>query len=92
MYGAYWCSHCNNQKQEFGMEATKLLTYVECDKDGANSQNSLCREKKIPGYPTWEIGGKLYPGEKDLEELESILDEFDIKRGTTLSSHQPLLQ
>ena len=21
LYGAYWCSHCNNQKQLFGMEA-----------------------------------------------------------------------
>jgi hypothetical protein len=26
----------------------------------------------VPGYPTWEINGELYPGEKSIEELEEI--------------------
>ena len=29
---------------------------------------------QIPGYPTWEISGKLYPGEKTLPELADILN------------------
>lgn len=62
MYGAYWCSHCNNQKQILGQEAMKVVGYVECDKEGMNSQNDLCREKKVPGYPTWIIDGQKYPG------------------------------
>jgi len=38
------------------------------------SQRELCKEKRVPGFPTWEIQGKQYPGEKDLAELEAILD------------------
>lgn len=74
MYGAYWCSHCNNQKQQFGVEAAKIFPYIECDKEGANSQNAICKEKKLEGYPTWELQGKLFPGEKSLDELEKIVD------------------
>ena len=29
-YGAYWCSHCNDQKVAFGAEAARMLRYVEC--------------------------------------------------------------
>lgn len=31
---------------------------------------------QLPGYPTWEIGGQLYPGEKGISELEHIADTF----------------
>jgi len=74
MYGAYWCSHCYDQKQTLGKEVfvQNYVTYIECDKEGANSQRSLCKERKVPGYPTWEIGGKLFPGEQSIEELEDI--------------------
>lgn len=47
MYGAYWCSHCFNQKQELGIQAKEYYTYIECDKKGYNSQNSMCRSKKV---------------------------------------------
>lgn len=74
MYGAYWCSHCYNQKQEFGKEAfDEHIKYVECDKEGTDSQYGMCRKRDVPGYPTWEIGGKLYPGEKTLAEIENIM-------------------
>jgi uncharacterized membrane protein len=75
MYGAYWCSHCYDQKQTFGKEAFQLIDYVECSKEGKNSNTPLCREKNVPGYPTWEISGKLFPGERALEELEEIVSE-----------------
>ena len=47
-----------------------------CAKDGVNSQTTLCKEKNVPGYPTWEIGGKLFPGEQELEELEVIIQNI----------------
>lgn len=72
-YGAFWCSHCYEQKQILGAEAMKKIPYIECSKDGANANAALCRSKKIPGYPTWEIAGKLYPGEQALEELQQIV-------------------
>lgn len=64
MYGAFWCSHCFNQKQELGRQAYEegYYQYIECDKEGFMSESAICRAKKIPGYPTWEINGKFYPG------------------------------
>ena len=73
MYGAYWCSHCFDQKEALGKEAFRKITYVECSKDGYNSQTKLCKEKEVPGYPTWEINGKLYPGQQELDELEELI-------------------
>jgi hypothetical protein len=37
------------------------LTYVECDKKGTNSKRDTCKEKKVPGFPTWEINGEFFP-------------------------------
>ena len=76
-YGAYWCSHCFNQKQELGKEAFAKVEYIECDKEGVNSQKNLCRAKKIPGYPTWELNGQLFPGEKTIEELEKVVSDVE---------------
>jgi len=53
------------------------VTYVECAKDGKDSQAAMCKEAKVPGFPTWDIGGKLYPGEWGLDELEDILKEVN---------------
>ena len=77
MYGAYWCSHCFNQKQNLGIEAKTYFEYIECDKEGENSQNGLCKSKKVPGYPTWEIAGQLYPGEKEIDELDKLLTSIE---------------
>ena len=73
MYGAYWCSHCYDQKEALGKQAFGKIQYVECSKDGVNSQNKLCKSKQVPGYPTWEIQGELYPGEQELDELEDLV-------------------
>ena len=72
LYTAYWCPHCHNQKQRFGKEAVKLLEVVECDRRGVNPQLQLCRDKKVRGYPTWEINGRLYPGNQSLESLANF--------------------
>mmetsp|Transcript_25435 Transcript_25435/g.33211 ORF Transcript_25435/g.33211 Transcript_25435/m.33211 type:complete len:405 (+) Transcript_25435:76-1290(+) len=75
MYGAYWCSHCYDQKQAFGKEAYKNIKYIECSKKGVNSETDKCQIRDVPGYPTWEINGELYPGERSLDMLEKIVDE-----------------
>ena len=68
-YGAYWCSHCQSQKASFGAVAAAKLLYIECAKDGENSQRELCRTKDIKSFPTWEINGKNVPGAKSLKDL-----------------------
>ena len=79
MYGAYWCSHCYGQKQALGREVVdKYVTYVECDKKGAYNKRDFCKERKVPGFPTWEINGELFPGEKGIAELKAI-SGFDKK-------------
>ncbi len=71
-YGAYWCSHCQSQKSYFGAAAAAKLPYVECARDGVNSQRELCRTKDIKVFPTWVIDGKNVPGAKKLKELAAI--------------------
>ncbi len=63
-YGAEWCPHCNEQKNEFG-KSMKLVNYVECSLPNRGGQTTVCHEAGITGYPTWEfadgerISGKL---------------------------------
>ncbi|MBW4519814.1 MAG: hypothetical protein KME16_08970 [Scytolyngbya sp. HA4215-MV1] len=71
MYGAYWCPYCARQKEAF-KDAVSLLPYVECDPAGQHAQPQLCADKRIRGFPTWEIEGKLYGGERSLQELADM--------------------
>ena len=71
-YSAYWCPNCLNQSELFGRQAYKELNVVECARDGINSQTELCIDKKIKGFPTWEINGKLILGVLSLKELSML--------------------
>jgi hypothetical protein len=71
MYGAFWCGHCQNEKKSFG-DSWQYIKYIECDPKGENSQTDLCLSKNIQGYPTWEINGKLYPGEQSFDKLAQL--------------------
>ena len=73
MYFSYWCKYCALQKELFGKEAVKKLTLVECAEDGINNQSSLCREKGITKYPSWEINGNITSGALSLDELADIV-------------------
>jgi len=73
LYTAFWCSHCYDQKQTLGKEAMEIVKYIECDRQGLNSRRSLCQERNVKGYPTWEIGGVLYAGTQSIEDLEEIV-------------------
>lgn len=57
MYGAWWCSHCNAQKTEFG-SSWKILenqnSYVECSTQ-TKTQTQVCKDAGITGYPTWRF-------------------------------------
>ncbi|KAL3838872.1 hypothetical protein ACJIZ3_023463 [Penstemon smallii] len=72
LYGAFWCSHCLDQKEMFGREAAKILDYVECFPNGVKQGTKMadaCYDIKIEGFPTWEINGQVLSGEKQLSEL-----------------------
>jgi len=72
VYTAYWCPHCHDQKQSFGKQAVSQLEVIECDQRGVKPQRQLCTDKKIRAYPTWEIGGKFYEGDRTLDELANL--------------------
>ena len=71
-YSAYWCPNCLNQSELFGKQAYKELNVVECASDGKNSQTQLCIDKKIKGFPSWEINGKIILGVLTLKELSTL--------------------
>ena len=69
MWGAYWCPHCKNQKEEFG-DSWEFVTYTECSLPGGSGQTKECKEAGIEGYPTWEFeDGERMSGEIPLEVL-----------------------
>jgi len=68
-YGAFWCSHCQNQKKMFG-KSVKYLPYVECSTSDGKKQLPACQEKNIDGYPTWVFADETREvGEVPLEKL-----------------------
>ncbi|MDZ4229310.1 MAG: hypothetical protein U1C50_03605 [Patescibacteria group bacterium] len=69
MFGAYWCSHCANQKRTFGNSFSKI-NYIECSLPDGKTQTEECQQAGINGYPTWEFGdGSRLDGEVSLETL-----------------------
>jgi hypothetical protein len=50
-YGAFWCAHCQAQKDEFG-NSKKYLPYIECSNPD-QSQTQVCIDNKIESYPAW---------------------------------------
>ena len=72
-YGAFWCSHCQNQKSLFG-KSEKYLPYIECSTSDSRGQLEVCKQANIQGYPTWEFpDGSRQEGEISLKELSDKL-------------------
>ncbi|MFC1775089.1 hypothetical protein ACFLZN_02120 [Nanoarchaeota archaeon] len=71
MYGAYWCGHCNKQKEMFGADWSKV-DYVECSTpDGGQAQ--VCTDAGITGYPTWVFSdGTKKAGAIPLDKLAEL--------------------
>lgn len=71
MFGAYWCSHCQQQKKEFG-KAWDKINYVECSLPGGKTQTEVCKQAGIQSYPTWEFApGDRLTGALPLEQLSA---------------------
>lgn len=72
LYGAFWCSNCQKQKDMFG-DSADLLPYFECDVNGKNSEAELCTQKNITAYPTWIFkDGTTKIGVQSLEEISTL--------------------
>ncbi len=52
-YGAFWCPHCQRQKDELGA-SMQYVNYVECSTPDRR-QTAECNAAGITGYPTWEF-------------------------------------
>lgn len=85
MYGAYWCSHCHDQKSLFGAEALAELPYVECDPKGNNAQPKQCKAAKVDGYPTWIINGQTLSGTQELADLADASDYLGSRKFSNAS-------
>ena len=57
MYGAWWCSHCQNQKKMFS-GSFQYINYIECSSTGQRDFLEVCRKAQIKSYPTWEFPAK----------------------------------
>jgi len=73
MYGAVWCSHCNNQKEAFG-PSFQYIDYFECDANTNLEQAKVCVEKNIETVPMWEFAdGTRKNGYHDPEALAEFV-------------------
>lgn len=68
-YGAFWCPHCDEQKQMFG-NSERLLPYTECSTPDGQNQTQVCIDAEIKSYPTWEFAdGSRQTGVMSFREL-----------------------
>ena len=77
MYGAFWCPHCQDQKEDFG-SSWKYVTYIECSLPDRSGQTPLCQKEGIESYPTWEFS------DKSREKGVMTLNELSEKTGCPL--------
>jgi Thioredoxin len=79
MYGAYWCPHCQEQKEKF--EASfEYAPYVECGVKGdLRGQSQVCKEEKVQHYPTWQ-----FPPTGERVERVFSLEELSDRTGCPL--------
>ncbi len=67
-YGAFWCPHCQNQKE--ALQHSKFIPYVECSTPDRQGQTQVCIDENITGYPTWKFAdGSVLSGELPVETL-----------------------
>jgi hypothetical protein len=69
MYGAYWCPHCADQKEEFG-KSFRYVNYVECAIQGSREMAPACKAAGVQHFPSWQFGANpLVEGVFPLQEL-----------------------
>lgn len=65
------CLFCAQPKSI--LHALLCVVFACSSNRGVDNQVDMCKAADVPGFPTWDIDGKLYPGEQTLEELEEIV-------------------
>jgi len=79
MYGAYWCPHCQEQKETFGA-SFEYVPYVECGvKGNLHAQSQVCKDEKVNHYPTWQ-----FPPTGERVERVFTLQELSDRTGCSL--------
>jgi hypothetical protein len=79
MYGAYWCPHCQEQKEAFGA-SFEYAPYVECGVKGdLHAQSQVCKDEKVNHYPTWQ-----FPPTGERVERVFTLQELSDRTGCPL--------
>jgi hypothetical protein len=73
-YGAFWCPHCHEQKNEFG-DAAQYLPYVECSTPDASGELQACTALGVQHYPTW-----IFP---DSSRLEGVVTPEELAKKTS---------
>lgn len=73
MYGAFWCSHCEAQKEMFG-QSFKNINYIECSLPDKSGQTLACQQAQIRAYPTWEF--------KDEKRIEGALSFTELSQNS----------
>lgn len=67
-YGAFWCPHCQDQKELLNDSDT--VPYVECSTPDGESQTQVCIDAGITSYPTWRFAdGSELTGVQQLSVL-----------------------
>lgn len=70
MYGAAWCSHCQEEKRILG-ESFRFVPYVECP-----DNPTACSEKNIQSYPTWLLpNGERLVGEQNGDGYKQLSEK-----------------
>ena len=73
LYTAWWCSHCQGQKDLLGDDWPNV-EIIECSEEGERSQKEICKEAKITAYPTWKFSnGEIVKGGLSLRQIEQRL-------------------
>jgi hypothetical protein len=68
MYGLYWCTHCEEQKEMFG-SAFQYVPYIECGTKGSRAEQPSCKQDGVKNFPTWQFATERYEGVLRLESL-----------------------
>ena len=68
MYGLYWCTHCEEQKEMFG-SAFQYVPYIECGTKGAHAEQPSCVQAGVKNFPTWQFATERHEGVLRLESL-----------------------
>lgn len=66
-YTAWWCPHCQVQRETFGRQAVEFAPLVQCY-DSSEKKLEMCKGK-ADSFPTWFINDKKYSGDQELYEL-----------------------